>query len=99
MKVMTLDNLRELLGLMKGTFGNRELPINHRNTLNTYILNISDEYNEDLELDSDFKDIVVSEDGASSVLGVGKLGIMTLGQSYAPSSAVIGVGYLGEIIL
>lgn len=78
-KVTTLDNLREILELMDGTFGNKELSISHRNALNAYILNIN--YEDDLEFDTEAE---VTQTGSSSILGMGKLGMMTLTTSYAP---------------
>ena len=67
MKVTTLDNLKELLELMRVAFGEKELAVNHRNTLNTYILDI--DYDNELTSDT------------SAILGVGKLGTMILGKS------------------
>jgi hypothetical protein len=97
MKVITLDNLRELLGLMGGAFGNRELSIDHRTALNTYILNINNEwYENNLEFDTN---IDITESNSSSVLGFGVLGIMTLGASYAAATPVLGDGELGIMIL
>lgn len=40
MKIITLNNLKEFLSLMKGAFGKKEIAIKHRNALDTYVLNI-----------------------------------------------------------
>ena len=40
MKVTTLNNLREFLELMMTTFGKKSLAVEHRNALNTYVLNV-----------------------------------------------------------
>lgn len=40
MKITTLNNLKEFLGLMKIEFGLKSLAIKHRNALDTYILNV-----------------------------------------------------------
>ena len=66
MKVTTLNNLKEILNLMKVTFGDKELANKHRNTLNTYILNINYD--------------ALDNDASTAILGVGQLGAMTLGK-------------------
>ena len=73
MKVATLDNLKEFLGLMETEFGMKELSDEHRNALDTYILNV--DYTQ-LEFDTD---LIVSGGASSSILGVGQLGVMVLG--------------------
>ena len=40
MKITTLNNLREFLGLMEIEFGLKSLSDKHRNALDTYVLNI-----------------------------------------------------------
>lgn len=75
MKVVTLNNLKEFLSLMKGVFGTKELAVKHRDALDTYILNI--DYTA-LEFDTD---LIVSGGASSGVLSVGQLGTMILGSS------------------
>lgn len=66
MKVTTLNNLKEILDSMKTIFGDKTLATKHRNTLNTYILNV----------DYDALD----NESSVGVLGIGRLGAMTLGK-------------------
>lgn len=66
MKVTTLNNLTEILNLMKPIFGARSLADKHRNALNSYILNINYDG--------------LDKDASVSVLGVGQLGTMILGK-------------------
>ena len=73
MKITTLNNLKEFLELMTAEFGSKELSDKHRKALDTYILNVDYEA---LEFDTD---LIVSGGASSSVLGVGQLGIMILG--------------------
>lgn len=73
MKVATLNNLKEFLGLMETEFGLKELSDIHRNALDTYVLNV--DYTA-LEFDTD---LIVSGGVSSSILGVGQLGVMILG--------------------
>lgn len=68
MKVITFNNLKEILNLMKPMFGERSLADKHRNALNTYILNIN------------YADI--DKDTSFAILGMGQLGTMVLGKTH-----------------
>lgn len=76
MKVTTLSNLKEFLSLMRGVFGEKDLAIKHRDTLDTYILNV--DYENNLSFNTD---LIVSGGASSATLGVGQLGVMILGSS------------------
>lgn len=64
MKVLTLEKLREFLELMKTTFGEKTLATNHREALNTYLLNI--DYENTLAFDT--KETVTDENENGDII-------------------------------
>lgn len=67
MKIVTLNNLKEVLDLMKPIFGAKYLANKHRDALNTYILNINYD--------------ALDHDASLSILGTGELGTIILGKN------------------
>lgn len=51
MKMTTLNNLKEILELMKTIFGVKSLAVKHREALDTYVLNV--DYENNLKFNTD----------------------------------------------
>ena len=66
MDIITLNNLEEILSLMKTVFGSKAVANRHRQDINTYLLNINPS--------------IFNTDASLAILGTGQLGTMILGK-------------------
>lgn len=66
MKIITLNTLSAILTQMKTTFGSKSLAEQHRQSLDSYIVNINP--------------ILLEAETSVGILGTGRLGVMILGK-------------------
>ena len=70
MRIITLDNLKQILNSMTKVFGSKPMATRHRSAIKTYLVDI------------DYSIFTDGADTASSArLGVGRLGFMILGKN------------------